>query len=102
MNFFYDLVTRGAQNAYRVLTGTATLDFPSTAAASTSTLTISVPGAQVNDAVILGLPAVMTSGLVYDAYVSAPGTVTVRTQNLTAGALDPAAAVFKVAVLQII
>ena len=85
-------------DARPVLTAEAALDFPSIAAAASSALTIAVPGAAVNDPVVLGLPAAPTAGLLFTAYVSAADTVTVRATNITAGGVDAASATYKVAV----
>jgi predicted RecA/RadA family phage recombinase len=85
-------------DARPVLTAEAALDFPSIAAAASSALTISVPGAAVGDIATVGLPAVPTAGLLFTAWVSAADTVTVRATNITAGAIDAASATYKVAV----
>lgn len=76
----------------------ATLDFPSIAAASQSDLTVTVPGASVGDIVDLGLPAAPAAGLVFSAFVSAASVVTVRAMNITAGAIDPASAAYRLRV----
>lgn len=82
----------------KILTGSASLDFPSIAAASQSSLTITVTGAAVNDEVVMGLPAAPAAGIVFNAFVSAANTVTVRATNVTALAVDPAAATYSVIV----
>ena len=83
----------------RVLMGSAALDFPSIAAASQQNLTITVTGAAVGDEVLLGLPAAPTAGIVFNAFVSAANTVTIRATNVTAGAVDPASATYNVVVI---
>lgn len=82
------------------LSGSATLDFGSTAAGAVSNLTITVTGAAVGDVVSLGAPAIPDKGT-YFAYVSATNTVTVRYANndLTT-AKDPASGTFKVKVFK--
>ena len=80
------------------LSATGALDFASIAAAASADLTIAVAGAAVNDAVSLGLPAAPTAGLVFQGFVSAAGTVTVRATNITAGAVDAASATYRVTV----
>lgn len=82
----------------KVLTASATLDFPSIAAAAQANLTITVTGAAVNDEVVLGLPAAPTAGIVFNAFVSATNTVTVRATNVTASPVDPASATYSVIV----
>jgi hypothetical protein len=76
------------------LNGSATLDFPSTGAGSQSELTITVTNALVGEAVIVGIP-VSTQG-VFNAYVSATNTVTVRYSNTSAISLDPPSGTFTV------
>lgn len=77
----------------------ATLNFPSTAANSSSVLTVTVPGAVDGDIVNLAVQnvSVPTQGA-YFAWVSAANTVTVRFLNNTVAAVDPASGVFKVIV----
>ena len=80
------------------LTNTATLDFPSVAAASHEDLTITVTGAGLSDSVILGYTP--TTGIIYTGFVSSADTVTVRATNITAGAVDPASGTFRATVLK--
>jgi hypothetical protein len=90
-------VTTGA-TLTKIRTATAALDFPSISAVSQADLTITVTGAVVGDEVALALPAAPTAGIVFNAYVSAANTVTVRASNITAGAIDPASASYSVLV----
>lgn len=83
-----------------ILTGSNTLDFGSIASLGQADLTITVTGAAVGDEVALALPAAPTSGIVFNAFVSATNTVTVRAHNYTAGAIDPASATYSVRVFQ--
>jgi hypothetical protein len=81
----------------RTLRGSATLDFPSTAAGSVSDLTISVTGATVGDVVDLGVPnGSVTATASFFAWVSATNTVTVR--YAPQATEDPASGTFKVLV----
>jgi hypothetical protein len=82
----------------KMLTATAALDFPSISAVSQADLTITVTGAVVGDEVALALPAAPTAGIIFNAYVSAANTVTVRASNITAAAVDPASASYGVIV----
>jgi len=84
-----------------VLGASATLDFASIAAAASADLTITIAGAAVNNAVTLGLPAAPTAGLVFQGFVSAADTVTVRATNITAGAVDAASATYSAVVTQV-
>jgi hypothetical protein len=79
------------------LTGSATLDFGSTAAQTSSDLTITVTGASDGDVVSLGVPnASVNADTNYTAWVSAANTVTVRFNNYSSAAVDPASGTFKV------
>ena len=83
------------------LTATASLDFPSINAGASADLTITVDGVKLVDpqpVVDLGLPAGLTAGLVFQAWVSADNTVTVRATNASTGAINQGAATFRVEV----
>lgn len=82
----------GATVVPSTLFASSSLNFPSVAAAGQQELTITVTGAAVGDAVVLAPPAAPEAGLVWTGRVSAANTVTVRASNITAGAVDPAAA----------
>jgi hypothetical protein len=84
------------------LSGSATLNFGSTAAASSADLTITVTGAADGDIVSLGVPnGSVNANSCYTVWVSAADTVTVRFNNYqTVGAIDPASGTFKVKVLK--
>lgn len=82
------------------LTATATLDFGSISAAASADLTITVTGATAGDAVLLGLPAAPTAGIVFFGFVSATNTVTVRAMNITSGGVDPASASYRATVIK--
>ena len=85
----------------RVLSATASLDFLSTSARSSSDLTITVTGAELSDVVAIGVPnASASANSTYSAWVSAANTVTVRFNNYTNGAIDPAAGTFRAMVIK--
>jgi hypothetical protein len=73
----------------KVLTGTASLNFPNLVAFAVADLTVTVTGAATGDSVSLGPPAAINAGLLWCGFVSAADTVTVRVYNLTAIAIDP-------------
>ena len=83
------------------LSATGALDFGSTAAQSSTDLPITVTGAVDGDTVVLGVPnASITTDSCFTAWVSATNTVTVRFNNYSSGALDPASGTFRVDVWQ--
>ncbi|MEP7337071.1 MAG: Ig-like domain-containing protein [Acidobacteriota bacterium] len=82
------------------LSGSATLDFPSTAAGGSQDLTISVSGATVGKPVFLGLPGGHAAGTSYQAWISSSGTITVRHVNSTGSSVDPASGTFSVLIQQ--
>jgi hypothetical protein len=92
--------TTGLKYSWKHLSASASLNFGSVAAQTSAELVIAVTGAAVGDAVFLGTPAAPDANLTYMAYVSSSGVVTVRCGNLSAGAIDPAAATFRVVVVQ--
>jgi hypothetical protein len=86
----------------KILSNTATLDFPSTAAQTSSDLTITVTGAAVGDAVSIGVPnGSITADTTWFGWVSATNTVTIR--HLNSGTLpsDPASGSFRAVVHKI-
>ena len=83
----------------KVLSGSASLDFGSITNATQASLTITVVGAAVGDEVIMGLPAAPAAGIVFNAFVSATDTVTIRASNISAAPVDPAAATYGVTVI---
>lgn len=85
-----------------ILTASAALDFASIAAAASADLTITVTGAVANDEVALGLPVAPAAGLVFNAFVSAANTVTIRATNITALAVDAASATYSVSVFKVV
>lgn len=84
-----------------ILTNTATLDFPSIAAGAVAQLTMTVSGAATGDAVFIGAPSTLNTGLIVDGFVSAANTVTVRVFNGTSGSIDPASATFRAVVAKL-
>lgn len=86
----------------KVLTATAALDFPDTAAGVASDLTIAVTGAAVGDTVHLGLPAAPNTNFVFEAFVSASDVVKVRAHNVSSGSVNPASATYRVTVMHFV
>lgn len=76
--------------------GSATLDFPNTAAGTSSDLTITVTGAVDGDPIMLAVPngSTVSNGL-FTGWVSAANTVTVRfSNNSLLTAFNPASGTF--------
>jgi hypothetical protein len=83
------------------LSGSATLDFGNTSAQNSADLTITVTGAANGDVVSLGVPnGSVNANTCFTAWVSATDTVTVRFNNYSSGAVDPASGTFKIKVLK--
>ena len=78
----------------------AAVDFANLAGHASNHKDIAVPGAEPGDLVLLGIPIAADSGVNYSAYVQAANKVRILAQNTTAGAINPAAGVFHVAVLK--
>jgi hypothetical protein len=83
----------------KVLSASASLDFASINAGAQASLTITVTGAAVGDEVIMALPAAPAAGLVFNAFVSATDTVTIRASNISGSPVDAAAATYGVIVI---
>jgi hypothetical protein len=101
LDLFAQYLSPPTQNV--VLEGSLTYDFPITpnsTVGSNSTATLSVAGASVGDPVLVGLPSSPTAGVVFDAYVNAPNTVTIRCNYLTATA-NPGSQTFKIKVFKV-
>lgn len=95
----YDVIVE--PSAHTNLYGQAFLNFPSTAAGSQSSLTISVPGAVVGSPVSVGVPlSIVTGNYQFNGVVSGAGTVSVVYQNLSGSTVDPNIGLFKVTVFQ--
>ena len=85
-----------------IFSNTATLDFPSTGAGLSSDLTITVTGAALNDAVIIGVPnvSIVSTGC-FTGWVSSANTVTVRFSNTDVlSSLNPASGVFRSTIIK--
>lgn len=75
----------------RAVTVSASLTWGSIAAAGSSEQTIVLTGAEINDRVIIGLPAAgVNSGLIPQVWVPSNGNVRVRLTNITASPITPA------------
>ena len=68
-------------------------------AAAQADLTITVTGAAVGDEVVMALPAAPAAGLIFNAFVSAANTVTIRASNISVSPVDAGAATYGVIVI---
>lgn len=84
------------------LVGGGTLNFPSTAAGQSSDLTLTVTGAEIGDAVSVAPPASIDANSMFTAWVSALNTVSIRFNNYSSGAIDPASGLYNVLVTKIV
>lgn len=92
------VVINGGTALRKVLSAAAALDFGNILATASADLTITVTGAAVGDSVALGPPAAPDASIVFNAFVSAADTVTVRSFNVGAIAVDQASATFRVTI----
>jgi hypothetical protein len=83
----------------KIVSGTATLNFPNISSNSTEELTMTVTGAIVGNSVHIGAPSTIETGLGWSGYVSATNTVTIRVHNSSGGAVDPASATWRATVM---
>lgn len=90
-------VTLGA-SITKIRTASASLNFPSITNATQADLTITVPGAAIGDEVVMALPAAPAAGIVFNAFVSAANTVTIRASNISGSPVNPDAATYSVIV----
>ena len=89
------------QNKEVNLYGSGALDFGSTGAQNSADLTLTVTGAADGDSVSLGVPnSAVNANSCFTAWVSASNTVTVRFNNYSSGAIDPASGTFKATVIK--
>ena len=98
---FSGSVTIGGGTAIaKVLSATATLDFPSISSNDTHTLTMTVTGAVAGNAVFIGVPAALDANLSWSASVTAADTVTIRMHNASGASVDPASCTYRATVFQ--
>lgn len=103
MNFANGTGTRTDAPIKRVLTGSTTVDIPSTSANSVYDFTLTVTGAAVGDPVQVGFTLVAAGNdvqRIYNAWVSATDTVSIRMATGATSA-NPASTTFTVLVFKL-
>jgi hypothetical protein len=86
----------------KTLTTTSTLDFGSTAAGTSTDLTVTLTGASSGDVVSIGIPSgsIPDNGA-YTAWVSAADTITIRfSNNDLSASKDPASGTYRVTIIK--
>lgn len=81
------MVGATAATLSRMVTDIATLSYTVILANTSQIQNMTLTGAQVNDPVLLGPPATVTTGLGFFGFVPAAGTVSVRCLNITAASI---------------
>lgn len=77
----------GGGSLTRLLSGTYTVAFTVVPANTTQDATVALTNAAIGDAVMLGLPATVTAGLMFEGRVLAAGSVGIRAANVTAASI---------------
>lgn len=84
----------------KMIVATNTVDAPLIGVGANSDIAVTVTGADQLNGAVLCTPAVgIEAGLVYNAWISATNTVTVRILNAGLGAVDPAAVIMRTVVI---
>jgi len=81
------------------LTVTTSLNFGTVAANSSSSITVSMTGAAVNDIVMLGIPSAVSEGLTFFGHVVAANQVHVDAVNATGSGKTQSAVTFRITVI---
>lgn len=86
----------GGTDIKRIKKYSVTVDLTSCTAATTNVQTASVTGLKSGDLILVQRPSGLNAGLSVDAACYADDTLSLIINNATAGALDPASAVFEI------
>lgn len=89
----------GTKHLAVTLEGSVTYDFGSIASATTSTTTLTITGAAIGHKCLISYSTAPDNGIVFDAYVSAADTVTIRAINITGAAINPPSRTYYILVL---
>lgn len=83
----------------RTLTTTASIYFGTVGGNTTNSVSVVVTGCQVNDVVLLGLPASNPNGLAFTAHCTTTNGLEVDAVNATNGNITPATATYRITVI---
>jgi hypothetical protein len=83
----------------RTLTTTASIYFGLVGSNSTNSVSVVVTGCQVNDIVLLGLPASNPNGIAFNAHCTTANGLEVDCVNATNGNITPATATYRITVI---
>ena len=83
----------------RTLTTTASIYFGTVGSNSTNSVSVVVTGCQVNDIVLLGLPASNPQGMSFYGHVTTANGIEVDAVNATNGSLTPVTATYRITVI---
>ena len=83
----------------RTLTATASIYFNTINGNTTNSVSVVVTGCQVNDIVLIGLPASVPNGLSFLGHVTTANGIEVDAVNATNGSLTPVTATYRVTVI---
>jgi hypothetical protein len=83
----------------RTLTTTASIYFGLVSSNSTNSVSVVVTGCQVNDIVLIGLPASNPNGLSFNGHATTTNGLEVDCINATNGNITPATATYRITVI---
>jgi hypothetical protein len=83
----------------RTLTTTASIYFGAVGGNSTNSVSVVVTGCQINDIVLLGLPASNPQGISFNGHATTANGLEVDCINATNGSLTPATATYRITVI---
>ncbi|NBW15327.1 MAG: hypothetical protein EBR82_45765, partial [Caulobacteraceae bacterium] len=83
----------------KTLTTTASINFGTLTSLAQTAVTIAVTGANLNDVVLLGLPAGVTTGLIFMGHVESAGVVAVDCANYTNQSKTQGALTYRITVV---
>jgi hypothetical protein len=83
----------------KTLTTTASIYFGTVNSNSTNSVSVVVTGCNLNDVVLLGLPAIINNGLAFAGHVTVANGLELDCINATNGNITPATATYRITVI---